>query len=322
MKASRRLLLLSFATVYLVWGSTYLALRFALVSLPPFLLASIRLVIAGAFLLAVGWRSGGARPTWRQWRAAAIGGLLFFGLTHGALNWAQQFLPSGTTALIAGSIPLWITLFSWFVTRSEKPTWRVALGIASGFVGVGVLVGGAFGNARAVAAILVALGGAASWSLGSTLVERLELPTSAALRSGMMMLGGAAVLVPVALVRGETAQLSWSAFSVASVGALLYLVVMGTIVAFLAYQHLLRHAPATTVGTYAFVNPVVAVILGALIASEPLTRNGMLGMALIVISVVTVVTRRARPAKAESTAPAPTRDKPAKAWDHAPAVTQ
>ncbi len=285
----------AFAAVYVVWGSTYLAIRFAIDTLPPFLMAGVRFLIAGAVLFGFARLRGAPWPSWAQWRSAAlIGGMLLLG-GNGGVVWAERTVPSGIAALLVASEPLWIVLLDWLPPRPARPTGRVLLGLGVGFAGVALLIapweagGTAVDPVGAIVIVLAAL----SWAAGSLYSRRAELPASPLASTGTQMLTGGVLLTLTGLGAGEAASFDPAAVSLGSVAALAYLIVFGSLVAFTAYVWLMRHVAAPKVATYAYVNPVIAVLLGWLLAGEPIGARTLVAAAVIVgaVALLTVVRR-------------------------------
>jgi drug/metabolite transporter (DMT)-like permease len=283
--------------VYLVWGSTYLAIRVGVRDIPPAALAGIRYVIAGALLYPVALRTGDAplrkqdRPGARQWAACGVVGLLLLAIGNGGVTLAERTVPSGLAAVLVATVPVWMIVFAVPV-RGQRIVARSAVGLVLGLAGVGVLagVGSASGPASGIAIVLVA---SASWGLGSVLAGRLPVPRRALLGAAMQMLAGGFVLVIIGLARGDFARFHPSAVAPTSWLALAWLVVPGSILAFTAYGFALSRMPPATVSTYAYVNPVVAVILGVVLLHETLSVREVLGAVLIVGSVVLVLRKPA-----------------------------
>lgn len=303
---TRRALLVvgALAIVYVVWGSTYLGIALGLETLPPFTLAGARFLVAGAilYLLAGGPR---LRPDRRQWAFAALTGILLLAVGNGGVTWAQQTVPSGIASLVIASIPLWIALIDRIAFGSRLSPTAVA-GIALGFGGVALLLGPGSGGDVDPAGGLVLLLAAIGWSVGTLLSrgQRLTVPPLAG--AGMQMLCGGALLLVAAAASGELAEVDLSELSARSAGALAYLVVFGSIVAFSAYVWLLRNASTSLVATYAYVNPVVAVMLGAVFLDEAVTARTLLAGGVVVAAVALIVSSQGR-ARARATAPAPPR---------------
>lgn len=278
--------------VYIVWGSTYLAIRFAVETLPPFLMAAARFILAGAILFV--WRrlSGDAPPTRRQWGSAAIiGSFLLLG-GNGGVVWAEQSVPSGVAALLVGAAPLWMVLIDALRPGGVRPNWQTLAGVLVGFGGIALLVGpgelAGNGQGFGLVGIVVLLLAALSWSVGSLYSRRADLPASALLGTGMEMLVGGAGLLVLGTVTGEWSRLDWGAVSLRSLGGLGYLVLFGSLVGFAAYTWLLRVAPTPLVSTYAYVNPLVAILLGNLLAQEELSPRIILA-ALVIVSAVALI---------------------------------
>ena len=279
--------------VYLIWGSTYLAIRYAVETTPPFLMAAVRFIISGGFLYALRRFKGDPRPEAVEWRSAAIIGIFLLVGGNGGVAWAEQFVISSLAALLVATVPLWMVLIDTFRPAGKRPGLMAIGGIMIGFVGVVLLICSAAGGADtenfsgAVALILASL----SWATGSIYSKSARLPPSQLLGTGMQILAGGVALMLLAIVRGE-----WSGFELAAVSprsalALAYLTVIGSS-AFVAYVWLLRVAPTPLVATYAYVNPLVAVLLGYFLAQEPMTLSSLFAEGLIIGSVVLVSTPR------------------------------
>jgi drug/metabolite transporter (DMT)-like permease len=287
--------LLAFATIYLVWGSTFLFIRIGVQAVPPFLLAALRFLLAGGAMVLWMLARGVAAPTAREWRSSFLLGLPIFLLNYGLVFWAETRIPSGVTAVMQATIPAFIALAEILVLRTQRLSWRLAAGLAIGLAGVAVLtsdslgLGGAAVDRISAAALLVA---ASSWSLGSVLTRKLPLPESKAMRSGAQMLAGGVWLAVAAIALGETRGFDLRTVPPGAWLALLYLVVAGSIAAFSAYIWLIHHDSPTRVGTYAYVNPVVAVLLGYFAAGEPLGLRTVAGMSCVLLSVLMITTMR------------------------------
>jgi len=294
-RSSRALIILAFAAVYVLWGSTYLAIRFAIETIPPFLMAATRFLIAGTILFVLAAVSGERiRYALSQWpKALLIGGLLLLG-GNGGVTWAEKYIATGLAALLVASEPLWVVVLNWGLTR-RRPNGKVLLGVFIGLAGVALLVGGGFEKAHAspkmnlVSAVVVLLA-AFSWAAGSVYANHRPIKASTSMASGMQMLGGGVLLLVVALVTGDVQRLNLATASWLSIGAVCYLIVFGSLVGFTAYSWLLRNVTPARAATYAYVNPVVAVLLGWFLASEPLTLRMLIAAAIIVGSVVLITT--------------------------------
>lgn len=286
----------AFLAVYLIWGSTYLAIRFAIETLPGFLMAGTRFLVAGALLYGFARLRGAPRPSALHWRTAAvIGALLLLG-GNGAVVWAEQRIPSGLAALLVGTEPLWVAVFLAFL--GERPTLRTGAALGVGFLGAAVLAAPAEivgGQDVHLVSALVTVFACVSWAAGSLYARRAPMPQHAAMASGSQMLAGGLFLALLGFAVGEHHQLDFAAVEPRSVLALAYLTVFGSIIAFSAYSFLIRTTDATLVATYAYVNPVVAVLLGWLFADEPLGPKTLLSAALIIGSVVVISSERRPP---------------------------
>ncbi|HTR02029.1 MAG TPA: EamA family transporter, partial [Thermoanaerobaculia bacterium] len=278
------------------WGSTYLAIRFGVETIPPFVLAGCRHLTAGLILYAWMRRRGAPRPAGKHWRSAAvIGGLLLLG-GNGLVTWAEQRVPSGLAALIVASVPIWMTVLD-AAQRRERPHGVVVLGLALGLAGIAFLVapgqfaGGTPIDALGAAALLTA---SLLWATGSLYSRRAALPSSTLLATAMEMIAGGVLLMAAATVTGEWSVLSPAAVSTRSLLSLGYLIVAGSLVGFSAYIFLLGATTPARVSTYAYVNPVVAVLLGWLLAGEAVTARMLLATGIIVVSVALIIKHGAR----------------------------
>jgi drug/metabolite transporter (DMT)-like permease len=260
----------AFAVIYLVWGSTFLAVRIAVETLPPLAVAATRNLVAGTVLVAVALAGGAVVSKAALLRAASIGGLMFL-VNHGGISWASQRVASGVVALLVATIPLWIVLFEWAAGRASRPTARAGAGLVIGFIGTLLLLwpGGGEVPRLDVAGALASTLAAVAWAAGTVATRRYPVADSTWLSAGLPMLCGGVLLVIASGAAGE-----WPAVSLQVPGpalaAVAYLIVMGSLVGFSAYVYLLRRVPAARVATYAYVNPVVALALGAGIGGERL----------------------------------------------------
>ncbi len=287
-------------TVYIFWGGTYLAIHFAVESVPPFLMAGTRFLLAGAILYV--WRrlAGDPAPTRGQWLRASVVGLLLLLGGNGLLSLAEQNVASGIASLIIGSVPLWMTTIEALRPRGVRPNILGIIGLVIGFGGIALLVaptlvGGNAANSHPLG-IIILLFAAFFWSLGSIYSRTANLPASTLLSTGMEMLGGGAGLYLAGTLTGEWGQLALVHIAARSWLAMLYLVLLGSMAAYTAYSWLLRSAPVSLVATYAYVNPLVAILLGSLFAQETLTVHVLISAAIIIGSVVLINSaRRARP---------------------------
>lgn len=286
--------ILAFAAVYSIWGSTYLAISFADRSIPPFLMAATRFLIAGGALYLVLRLRGAPRPTMEHWRAAAImGGLLLVG-GNGLLVFAEKTVPSGIAALIIALVPLWMALMLWLRPGGVRPGARALLGLALGIVGVALLAsqGAEKGSTFALAGAALCIVGSISWAAGSVYSRNAPVPAVPLLATAMEMLCGGAMLVVVALVTGEGGELHVQAVSLLSALSVGYLIVFGSLIGFTAYAWLLRNVAPAKVATYAYVNPAVAVVLGWAFDHEMLTGTTILASLVIIGAVILTTTAR------------------------------
>jgi drug/metabolite transporter (DMT)-like permease len=283
-------LIAGFATVYILWGSTYLAIRIGVETIPPFIMGAIRFLVAGSVLyLLVRPRE---RPTLAQWKSDAIVGVLLLVFGNGAVMWAEQKVPSGIASLLAAVVPLWMVLLDWGRRGGKRPTAMVMAGEVLGLIGLAVLVN-PFGSSSAGVdrvGALVLLGGSLSWAVGSLYSKHAPHHPKPLVAPAMQMLAGGAGLAILSMLSGELARFDPPAVSTDSMLAVLYLVIFGSLVGYSVYIWLLRVATASAVSTYAYVNPVVAVFLGWLILSEPLAPRTLVAAAVIV-GAVALITR-------------------------------
>jgi len=280
-------LALAFAAIYLVWGSTYLAIRYAVETIPPLVAAGIRHTIAGSVLLA--WALvRGYRPRREHWVGGIILGALFFLIGHGSLHWAEQHVASGLAALLIATEPMFILVLAWMVGQ-QRISRLSALGLAVGVIGVAILTGVELSaKDMSLVGLIAVLAGSLSWSVGVVITPKLKLPEDAIARTAVPLVCGAAMLLLTAGITGEFHELHWSAVSIQSILGLGYLITFGSIVAFTAYTWLLQRCPPTLVATHTYANPVVAVLLGWLLASEPLTPHVLLASVAILGAIVLI----------------------------------
>jgi drug/metabolite transporter (DMT)-like permease len=289
--------LLAFAIIYFVWGSTYLAIRVGVREVPPFLLAGMRFAVAGAFLYAWGRLRGDAAPTKREWQAAALLAIPFFVLDYGVLFWAERRVPSGLAAVMMATIPAFIALSEILFLHTQKLTFQLAAALLVGIGGVAVLmsrslnIGGVpIDTVGALALIFASI----SWSVASALTRVMPLPASKTMSSGTQMLAGGVFLTVAAGLLGEFRDFHLRAVSTGAWFSLLYLIVAGSIIGFTAYLWLIHHESPTKVGTYAYVNPVVAVLVGYFFGGEAIGSRTVLGTFLVLISVVLITVTKAK----------------------------
>jgi drug/metabolite transporter (DMT)-like permease len=289
--------LLAFGIIYFVWGSTFLAIRVGVREVPPLILAAMRFFVAGIVLY--GWMiaRGERSPSGREWRSATLLGLVIFVLDYGLLFWAEQRVPSGIAAVMLAMIPAFMALSEIIFLRTQTLTVRLVVALLIGIGGVAVLMsrslnlGGAPIDKRGAAALIFA---SMSWSVASALTRKLTLPKSKVMSSGAQMLAGGVLLAVTAAALGEFHNFHpWSVSREVWL-ALLYLIVAGSIVGFTAYVWLIHHESPTKVGTYAYVNPIVAVLVGYFFGGEVLSMRTILGSMFVLISVVVITTTRAK----------------------------
>lgn len=293
--ASRAQIIAAFASIYVIWGSTYLAIRYAVETIPPFVMGGVRFLISGTILYLWSRYRGAQRPTRIHWRNAIVaGGFLLLG-GNGAVVWAEQFVPSGLTALLVSILPFWLVIIEWVRPPRRRPSGAVLVGLVLGFVGIIVLVGpsgvGGHGNVAPLGALVLILG-SLSWAIGSFWSRDAQLPESGLLTTGMEMLGGGALLMIVGALSGELTQLDVHAISKASAIGLLYLVTFGSLLGFTSYIWLLDKVSPARLGTYAYVNPLVAVMLGWAIAGERLSIRTGVAAAIVICAVALITTAR------------------------------
>ena len=296
--------IVAFAILYFVWGSTFLAIRIGVHEVPPLLLAGMRFFAAGIILYAWMRATGTASPSRREWASAIVLAVLIFLVDYGLVFWAEQRVPSGVTAVMLATIPVFTALLEILILRTQKLTLRLGCALIVGLAGVAVLVSHSvgFGDApieRSGAIALVV--GAISWSLASVLSRKLSLPESKVMSSGAQMLVGGILLLLAAAIFGEFNGFHWQAVSSGAWLALAYLTVAGSIIAFTAYVWLIHHESPTKVGTYAYVNPVIAVVLGYFLGGEALGARTVLGTVFVLVSVVVITTTPKRTKSAQPT---------------------
>ena len=278
---------LAFTVIYIAWGATFAAIRVAVETVPPFLAAAIRFLAAGLLLYGFVRLRGTARPTAREWRSLALLGTLVVFLDYSAYFWGERYVASGTAAMIAGTIPLITGLLEMLVFRQRTFRWSALLTIAVGFCGVAVLVSGQLRGGQPLLPSLALVGGCVAWSLGMVLSRSIPLPSSRALAAGAEMMIGGSLLLVLSATKGELAHIPHIGWRPAV--ALIYLIFIGSLLAFTCLVWLLKHVSASKAASHAFVNPVVAVAVGAVMLGEPVTRTTLAGMALILLSVFCIL---------------------------------
>ncbi|HET7615237.1 MAG TPA: EamA family transporter [Gemmatimonadaceae bacterium] len=298
--ASRAQIAAAFASIYLIWGSTYLAIRYAVETIPPFLMGGTRFVISGALLYVWARSRGAAIPTRINWKNAVIaGGFLLLG-GNGAVVWAEQFMPSGLTALLVSILPFWLVIIEWVRPPRQRPSAAILVGLVLGFIGIVVLVGpselGGHEDASPLGTLVLILG-SLSWAIGSFWSRDAELPASGLLTTGMEMLGGGVLMLIVGTLSGELSRLDLHGVSHASVIGLAYLITFGSLIGFTSYIWLLDKVSPAHLGTYAYVNPIVAVLLGWAIAGEKLSARTAVAAAIVIAGVALITIARTASAR-------------------------
>ena len=293
-------MLAAFFAIYFLWGGTFLAIRVAVLELPPFFTAGLRFFTAGALLYGFLRLRGQPAPSAVQWRSIAVVAVCMFVVTYGALFWAEQFVPSGLTAVLESSLPIIAMILEVFVLRRQPFQWRMLAAVVLGFCGIALLLLRDTGQSFELIPCLVILGGAVSWTLGAVLTRSMPLPQSVPLAAGAQMMFGGAVLLGLSWASGELHPLPH--IPPRAAWALLYLIGAGSLIGFTAYAWLLARMPATRVASHAYVNPLVAVALGYFVAGEQVTGRMLFASALVVGSVVLILKpARTRKAPLEAT---------------------
>lgn len=300
-------IVIAFAALYLIWGSTYLGILFAIRAIPPLLMAGSRFFLAGLIMLAIARWRGAPRSSFREWRSALMVGACLLLCGNGGVTVAEQWVPSGLASLLVATVPIYISLLDWLSGAAARPGSLVLLGLAGGFVGIGILVGpvwlttGAMSGGHMGAGMLILLFGSLVWSIGSLYSRRIPIARSPLFFSGQTMLSGGGLMLISGLLLGEGRDFHFRNLNLVSLGAFAYLVLVGAIVGYTAYIWLLRHCDPAKVATYAYVNPVVAVLLGAFFADEDLTGRTVVAAAVIIGSVALVISAPRSRAKILST---------------------
>jgi drug/metabolite transporter (DMT)-like permease len=299
--ARPRLVWIALAAIYVIWSTTYLAIRVVNETLPPLLATAIRFLVAGSVLYAIAIRTGdrvGDRPGPRQWRSAAIVGMLLMFCGNGGVVWAERTIPSGLAALVIATVPLWMVVFDRLVYHHRQPR-AVLVGLVLGFAGAALLVAGSITGHVAVGGVLLVVAAAICWAAGSLYQRTAPVPRRPLVGAAMQMLIAGSAFLLVGVVSGELHGLDRSAFSRASLLALAYLIVFGSWIGFTSYLWLLRHARTSLVSTYAYVTPVGAVLLGTIFLDETLSLRTVIAGALIVVAVAIIITAGGRARGAE-----------------------
>lgn len=292
-------LALAFAAIYIVWGSTYLAIRYAVETIPPLVAVSIRHSVAGGILLAWAWARG-FRPKREHWISGFIIGALFFLIGHGTLHWAEQYVGSGLAALLMATEPMFILVMAWMLGQ-RKISLVSAAGLVVGVAGVAILTGPQLTTkGSTLAGVIAVLVGSISWAAGVVLSPKVKLPSDAVARTAVPLVCGAVLLMIAAVASGELQHTNWSGISLRSVGGVAYLIVFGSIVAFSAYTWLLQRCPPTLVATHTYANPVVALLIGWALASEPLNLR-IAFASLAILGAIVLIRRGEQAADAKKT---------------------
>jgi drug/metabolite transporter (DMT)-like permease len=286
---------LAFAALYLIWGSTYLGILFAIQSIPPFLMAGARFFLAGLIMFGVARTQGPLKSTWVEWKTAVIVGACLLLGGNGGVTLSEKFIETGLASLIVATVPIYITLLGWLFGMTPRPQPIVWLGLAGGFLGVALLLGPALrfsggGGSHPAIGMAILLVGSFLWSAGSLYSRRAKHSASPFLGAAQQMFCGGVLLLIVGLFTGEGKHFHPANITTLSLGAFAYLVLIGAIVGYTAYFWLLRHCDPAKVATYAYVNPIVAVLLGALFAHETVTLRTLIAAVLIIGSVALIIT--------------------------------
>ena len=296
MAASKRSwIIIAFAALYLIWGSTYLGIRFAIETIPPFLMAGTRFLIAGLIMYSIAWWQGIVKSSWANWRTSLIIGACLLLGGNGGVTISEKYIDSGLAAVIVAVVPIYIVVLGWVTGMASRPTAVVWLGLVGGFVGVGILLGpslrfssnDAHGPAIGMSILLVS---SFLWSAGSLYSRAAKHAASPFLTAAQQMICGGMLLLLTGALTGEMRRFHPGSVSILSVASFAYLVIIGAVVGYTAYIWLLRHCDPAKVATYAYVNPIVAVLLGAVFAGETLTMRTLIAAALIIGSVAMVIT--------------------------------
>ena len=308
MRAAPVLLPLSVAAVWIFWGSTYAGMRLAGETIPPLVMASVRFLIAGGVLWIAADLTGRARARREDWRAAFVGGAMLLMIGNATTAWALQYLPTGITALLLSLTPVWMALFDFMLYRGRL-TWTAGLGMVLGLGGVAMLIAPSLLDRAAIGAmpvlwVALAILSNVSWSLGSMLQRRLEGARSLIRSTAMQMLAGGVLIAGESILFGQVGLVRWSEISPASIGGLAWLIVFGSLVGYLAFLYVIRHAPTALASTYAYVNPLIAIILGMLLFGERLTAAEVVAGATILVGVALMMLPN-RGAALAAEAPAP-----------------
>jgi drug/metabolite transporter (DMT)-like permease len=297
-------IIVAFAALYLIWGSTFLGIRFAIETIPPFLMAGARFLLAGLIMYAIAWWQGIGRSSWANWRTSLIIGACLLLAGNGGVTISEIYIDSGLAALIVAIVPIYILLLGWAAGIALRPTPIVWLGLAGGFAGVGILLGPALrlssnGGRHPAIGMSILLVSSFIWSVGSIYSRMAKHAASPFLTAAQQMLCGGVLLLLAGFATGEARQFHPNSMSLLSLASFAYLVVIGAVIGYTAYIWLLRHCDPAKVATYAYVNPIVAVLLGAAFAGEALTVRTLVAAALIIGSVALVISAQQLTLRAE-----------------------
>jgi drug/metabolite transporter (DMT)-like permease len=303
---TRTRIIIAFAALYLVWGSTYLGIRFAIETIPPFLMAGARFLAAGVIMFAIAWSQSACKSSWANWRVSLIVGACLLLAGNGGVTISEQYIDTGLAALIVAIVPIYIVILSWATGMTPRPAPIVWLGLVGGFIGVGILLGPALrfssnGGRHPAIGMSILLVSSFIWSAGSLYSRSARHAASPFLTAAQQMLCGGLLLLLAGIVTGELRSFHPRSISTLSLGSFIYLVIIGAVVGYTAYIWLLRHCDPAKVATYAYVNPIVAVLLGAAFAGETLSVRVLIAGALIIGSVAVVITAQQLKARAEPT---------------------
>lgn len=291
---SRRLTVwLALGTLYLLWGSTYLGIKLALPAFPPFFMTGLRYTVAGSLVMGFIAIRGNFHATRRQWLGSLVSGSLLIPIGNGGVVWSEQYVGTGVVAIVMSTLPFWIVLLSRLLLRARLSL-LMGAGLGIGFGGLVVLVGPTTVHPSELFGILAVLGAAFGWGLGTVLTRRLEVPDNAFLVSGLQMFCGGLVASVVAIIDGDLSRFHPGNVTASAAAAFVYLVLVGAILGYGIFQWLVKNAPLPLVSTYAYVSPVIAVLLGILVLGESLTAHALAGGAIVVTGVIVIVTAQAR----------------------------
>ena len=308
-RRNRTRILLAFAAVYVLWGSTYLFIKYAIETIPPFMLGASRFVVSGAILYVLARWRGAPKPTSHELRLAAITGVLMLGLGNGGVMLAEKTVPSGIVALIVSSVPIWVVLIDWLRPKGVRPKKTMFAGLALGVVGMIILIGPRAivgeGNIDEIGTVIL-LVGSVSWSIGTLMTRWSTRPGSPLVFAALQMLAASAAMAIMSLTTGDWRQFTWSGMSGLSAFSFWYLVIAGSIVGYTAYVYLLGVVSAAKASTYAYVNPIIAVVLGWMFANEPLGGRTIIAAAVILGGVAIITSSQSSSGATTGEHPLPT----------------